>query len=513
MPPNPQTQDGFKNKGGRLSGFSRTQSDAEAAYNVPAPKQAAVPARSDTPKAQAPAHQPAPTREETAKSSMVQLPSKTRRQTPVPPMGRAPPAAVWEFPSQSQPQVKETKKSPAKPKPSMRPAPQIQPQPEPEDEDATNRALFDGSQLGDDFMNQSRLTTPRTEPEDAFVPHQERQQVYQQPFEEDETVRPFRNREKESSQELGHDIVHHQKAQRRSSARLQVAENGRVTLNQPKAHRQERSTVRDGFSSEPLQEKLRQRDQRYTPASPVKTTTDLPYRPVKIKTQKKEQNRHRKQKLHDPSPYDNPPRQVQHAHFAEHDVIDLEDDEQPYEEAAQQTTPKPIRRIRKPQQQTLMESAMPPPSKFNGLPSHLRKRPRASLDYDDKALGQKTFGELLNEPFDLDPARGNDQGGDGNPLSNKLEHFGHQSEDEQRDFFASMKMDDWEESGDWLVDRFADLMKRMKDARREKRKVVANFETEASKRAEAVQKLSDHLDRKMQKMKQDGLRVVGERQA
>lgn len=507
MPANPQTQDGLKSKGGRLLGFSRANSDAGVAYNVPAPKQAAVPARSDTPNAAPQPEHALPTREEIAKASKIQAPTKPRKQTPGP-------QTIWDFPSQ------DSRKSPAKPtskpKPQLQPAPQAQHQQEPErfsnDEDATNRALFDGSQLGDDFMN-SRVTTPRNEPEDAFLHHLEGPKTHQRPFQEEETVRPFQQQRKERSPELGHEIVHHEKAQRRSSAQLQVAENGRFLLHHPtRTQRRERSNVRDGFSNEPLQEKHRQRDDRYGPAEPAKSTRDLPYRPVKIKSQKKE-HRHGRQRPQETSPYDNFARQPANAHFEDAgEVIELEDDEVPLEEPTQEATPKP-RRIRKQPQQALMESAMPPPSKSSFHPQ-LKKRTRASLDYDDKALSQKTFGDLLNEPFDLDPAQaGNDQGGDGNPLSNKLDRFANQPEEEQREFFASMTMEDWEESGDWLVDRFTDLMKRMKEARREKRKIAVDFEMEAAKRAEAVEKRSDALDRKMCKMRQDGLRVVGEKQA
>lgn len=493
MPANPQALDSLKSKGGRLAGFVRAHSDADANYNVPAPKQAVVPPRSDTPNAAAQFEPALTTREEIAKASKIQVPSKPRGQYPGPPAPRQSP-------------LKSTKTSPVKSRPQ--PKPEVQPQPDAEtlfiDEDATNRALFEGSQLGDDFMN-SRLTTPHNELEDPYFYRHERPRPYQQPFQEQERV---------ASPELGHEIVHHLRAQHRSSAKLQVVDGGRLAFHQSRDQLRDRSNVRDGFNNEPLQEKTRQRDQRSTHASPVKTSKDLPYRPVKIRPQKKEQ-RHNKQRVQDTSPYDNFSRHPANTHYTGvGDVIDLEDEEEPGEDNAHERTPKQPRRVQKKPQQTLMESAMPPPSRLFNQQQFLGKRTRASLDYDDKVLSQKTFADLLNEPFDLDPAQvGNDQGGDGNPLSNKLERFVHQSEDDQRAFFTSMPMNEWEESGDWLVDRFTDLMQRMKEARREKRKVVADFEGEAARREQAVHERSDALDRKMQKMRQDGMRVVGERQA
>jgi len=354
----------------------------------------------------------------------------------------------------------------------------------------------------------------------VFVHQREEQQIDPQrtrPTHQRLSYRSVQEEPRGLSPELGHGFGHYQRAQGLSNAPLQL-EGSRIVLNQRREHRRDKSIVRDGFTDEPLQEQGRG-GERYAPASPAKSTRDLPYRGVKIKPQKKE-NRHSTQRGFDPSPYDNYTRQVPHSYpVRAHEVIELEEEDQPIDDPMQEATPKPSKqpqRIRKQPQGALMESAMaspkPPGMNWNRRnPS--KKRSRADLDYDDKVLAQKSFGDLLNEPFDIDPAKaGNNEGADGNPLSNKLERFAHESEDEQREFFSKMKIDDWEESGDWFVDRFADLMKRVKEARRAKRKVVSEFEQEEARREEAVRMRSDALDRKMQKMRQDGLRVVGERQ-
>jgi hypothetical protein len=124
-----------------------------------------------------------------------------------------------------------------------------------------------------------------------------------------------------------------------------------------------------------------------------------------------------------------------------------------------------------------------------------------------------SYKDLRNEAFDFDPSKAALAGvtSDGTQdLPTKLEQRRHRGEEEQRQFFASMPMKEWEESGDWFVDQFATLMKKMRDARREKRKVIEEFEEEAERREEVVRTRTEAIDRKLGKMRQDGLKVVGD---
>ena len=145
----------------------------------------------------------------------------------------------------------------------------------------------------------------------------------------------------------------------------------------------------------------------------------------------------------------------------------------------------------------------------HGLPKH-RKRRRGSVDYDDKILTCMTYQDLQNEPFDIDPARNNGQNGHdaSSKLPLKLEQYRQQGPKEQHQMFSTMSMDDWETSGDWFVDHFTDIMNRLRDARRSKRRMIQGFENEAAAREEAVRLRSETVDRKLAKMRQDGLRVV-----
>ncbi|KAH6607703.1 hypothetical protein Trco_004016 [Trichoderma cornu-damae] len=140
-----------------------------------------------------------------------------------------------------------------------------------------------------------------------------------------------------------------------------------------------------------------------------------------------------------------------------------------------------------------------------------KKRRRGSLDYDDMALSNMSYTELQREPFDFDPSKATTHiglGGSAGTLGAKLEQYQHQSEKEQRFMFRSMTVDDWEEAGDWFADQFAEIMHKLREARRNKRRTMQEFEHEAASREEAVRQRTEAIDRKLTKMKQDGQRVV-----
>lgn len=140
-----------------------------------------------------------------------------------------------------------------------------------------------------------------------------------------------------------------------------------------------------------------------------------------------------------------------------------------------------------------------------------RKRRRKSLDYDDQALNTMEYKELVEQPFDFDPATatalGNPIGhnGDGNQRLAQMQHMG--SAEQQR-FFGDMSVDEWEAAGNWFSEQFTGIMRRLMAARQSKRHVVDTFEQEATAREAAVRRRSDKIDEKLQKMREDGMKVV-----
>jgi hypothetical protein len=139
-----------------------------------------------------------------------------------------------------------------------------------------------------------------------------------------------------------------------------------------------------------------------------------------------------------------------------------------------------------------------------------RKRRRPSPEYDDIALSSMSFTALRQQPFDFDPSKEEQKGTGVNPdnVETKLDQFRHLGEKEQHDLFSNMSMENWETSGEWFVSEFSGIMQRLMEARKNKRRIIQDFEQEAADREEAVRLKTQSIDRKLSKMKQDGQRVV-----
>lgn len=145
-------------------------------------------------------------------------------------------------------------------------------------------------------------------------------------------------------------------------------------------------------------------------------------------------------------------------------------------------------------------------SRFVGQQSPTKKR-RRDIDYDDADLERMSFAELQNEPFDHDPAREVPQSPAKPPADNlgdRLKFYDGKDENIQAQFFTEMPVRDWEESGDWFLEQFGDIVKRMREARQAKRKMVEQYETEISNREEVVRRKKENIDRKLSKLKHDG---------
>ncbi|KAI2635078.1 extracellular mutant protein 11-domain-containing protein [Xylaria nigripes] len=153
----------------------------------------------------------------------------------------------------------------------------------------------------------------------------------------------------------------------------------------------------------------------------------------------------------------------------------------------------------------LRDSAMPRPLSVKGQPS--TKKRSYELDYDDGALAAMDYGALKHEAFDFDPAQAEARSVFESPrgtLPEKLEHFLGQDEANQANFFTKMSVKDWEESGDWLLERFGDIIDRFKEYRKEKREIVNTFENEIAGREEAVRNKIRGIGQTLTDLKSEG---------
>jgi hypothetical protein len=172
-------------------------------------------------------------------------------------------------------------------------------------------------------------------------------------------------------------------------------------------------------------------------------------------------------------------------------------------------TPKPEKKAAP--KKALMESSMPA---FPGpKQERLKKRRRNSCDYDDNQLSTMKYAVLQRQGFDEDPAADAPPPGappslDGEALAAKLDYYKTRAETEQTAFFSQVTVDDWERCGDWFMDQIGSLVQKMKESRQNRRRVVAQFEREISNREESVRLKNESITRKLDRMKQDGERVI-----
>ncbi|KAI0206482.1 extracellular mutant protein 11-domain-containing protein [Astrocystis sublimbata] len=157
----------------------------------------------------------------------------------------------------------------------------------------------------------------------------------------------------------------------------------------------------------------------------------------------------------------------------------------------------------------LRESAIPRSALEKRQPT--TKKRAYELDYDDGALATMDYNALKDEAFDFDPAQAEAQSAFEPPrgtLSEKLEYFFKKDQVNQESFFAKMPVQDWEESGDWFLDKFGEVMNRFKEARREKRNIVNAFENEITEREQDVRNRMQKIGQNLTDLKTHGEGMV-----
>ncbi|KAI7066199.1 hypothetical protein KC365_g13308 [Hortaea werneckii] len=126
------------------------------------------------------------------------------------------------------------------------------------------------------------------------------------------------------------------------------------------------------------------------------------------------------------------------------------------------------------------------------------------LDYEPQELRRMDYQTLKGTAFDFEPYSSRFTLPNAQPTDNLTQKLFAASElnrQDQAEFFASLTIDDWEQAGDWFLDRFGDLMKRLKEARREKREAAKRFEDEVEHRHDAVSKKRKLTDDALGEMK------------
>jgi hypothetical protein len=139
---------------------------------------------------------------------------------------------------------------------------------------------------------------------------------------------------------------------------------------------------------------------------------------------------------------------------------------------------------------------------------------RLDPDYGDDELRGMTYPQLKAQSWEDVPnapqlkvpkeLQGRDVS-----LGEQIEFYSkHGDETAQAEFFGSISTSEWEHAGDIFLEKFADLLKKFKDARQAKRNMVAQFEAEIEAREKAVRGKSDILEKEFKEMKASGESVL-----
>ncbi|KAM7191060.1 Extracellular mutant protein 11 domain containing protein [Naviculisporaceae sp. PSN 640] len=137
---------------------------------------------------------------------------------------------------------------------------------------------------------------------------------------------------------------------------------------------------------------------------------------------------------------------------------------------------------------------------------------RHSLDYDDAELHKMSFSDLRNQAFDYDPqavaavaAQQHTTAGSAvGTLEERMQHYKTKGSMDQHEFFTRLSASEWDAAGDWFLEQFSDVVNRMKTARRDKRKLVEQFEEEIARREEAVRVKAEGIDKTLVDLKEEG---------
>ena len=177
-------------------------------------------------------------------------------------------------------------------------------------------------------------------------------------------------------------------------------------------------------------------------------------------------------------------------------------------------------------QQTTLLTGAPPPLSLSRSTSRRQKSPtkepapapapasttsrkrRASLDYNDAELHAMSYADLRGQSFDFDPQTAALQQTSAPPaggsVEERLEHYKRKGSMDQHEFLARLDVDEWDEAGDWFLARFGEVMLRLKQARRTKRRLVQQFEDEVAAREEAVRGKIEGIGRTLEDLRQEG---------
>ncbi|OJJ46716.1 hypothetical protein ASPZODRAFT_2009191 [Penicilliopsis zonata CBS 506.65] len=151
-----------------------------------------------------------------------------------------------------------------------------------------------------------------------------------------------------------------------------------------------------------------------------------------------------------------------------------------------------------------------PPIRINIRETTESKKTQIEADYPIDVIRQKSFSDLQAEPFDRIPSPVPQQASSPEPVdpSDMISALLRFSGQERNNYLSNLTIDEWEDCGDQLLDRFSNMLTQMKDLRRARRKTAAAFEAEIKRRHESVQNENLNLSNQLSEMRKGGIDVL-----
>ncbi|KAF2834080.1 hypothetical protein M501DRAFT_997324 [Patellaria atrata CBS 101060] len=166
-----------------------------------------------------------------------------------------------------------------------------------------------------------------------------------------------------------------------------------------------------------------------------------------------------------------------------------------------------------PQNQPLPQPQHQPLPKIKQEPKPQPDPNEPDLDYPPSALKRKPYPTLATEPFDINPNPPPNPLPPAKstlPLPARLSHLRTSTPEDQSRFLSSLSLAEWEDAGDWFVEQFAETVKKMTAARREKRELERAFEEELTQRDLAVKGKREEIEGAVMRMKGAGTGLLME---
>ena len=140
------------------------------------------------------------------------------------------------------------------------------------------------------------------------------------------------------------------------------------------------------------------------------------------------------------------------------------------------------------------------------------------LDYTPEQLNNMTYTDLATEPFDQNPPSFFSENSLTKrlpsptlPIATRLQAVYDSSTSRAalaKTLFASMSIEVYDESGDVLLEKFSDLVERLKQARRAKRKACVAMEEEIAMREKWVRRKRTCVEDGLGQLRSTGMSVI-----